>query len=188
MKNYFTVIFISIISTLILAQPVFADEAALAKESEAYVKSTVPTRPTPPQMIIDKVNTACALLETEGIDAYTKFKGNGSSFLFEGTYIWIHNIKDGTMMMHPIKKGLVGKKLLGLKDKNGKRFIAVMSSIVKNEGSGWVSYIWPKPGSKEFTKKVSYVKKCAMKDVGDVVLGCGLYHFTDESLKNLNIR
>lgn len=161
--------------------------ADLAKESEAYCKSTVMERPTPPNLIIEKVNAACELLQREGSSAFSKFKGEGSEFLFEGTYIWIHTLDDATMLMHPIKYKMEGKKYIGLKDKNGKRFFVTMNRLVKDADSGWVDYVWPKPGTNEFVRKVSYVKGCKSADGTELVLGCGIYNSREEDLAKLKV-
>ncbi len=180
-------IIICLCAVLLMTQPLYADEASLAEESEAYVKTTAPDKPTSPQLIVDKVNEACIHLQAEGVGAYPKFKGKDSKFLFEGTYIWIHSVDESQMLMHPIKNKLVGKKLIGLKDKAGKRFFSVMSKVVNESGSGWVSYLWPKPGSREYSKKISFVKKCVMADNSEVVVGCGLYSYSEDDLKKLII-
>jgi len=167
--------------SLIHAQP-SADDIALAKESEAYCASTASEKPTP-EIIIKKVDEACAILEKEGKKAFSKFHGKNSPFLFNGTYIWINDIQ-GKMLMHPIKPGLVGKDLIGLKDGNGKRFFVVMINVVKEKGAGWVDYTWPKPGEKERSLKVSYVKKAAV-DGEDVVVGCGVYDLDEQIVADL---
>lgn len=173
------------------AMPAQAQEekspAELASESEAYCKSTAKERPTPPQVIVDRVNAACALLEKEGTAAFPKFKGKGSEFLFEGTYIWIHDLKGAKMLMHPIKYKMEGNKYIGLKDKTGKRFFVTMNKLVKEKGSAWVSYMWPKPGTDELVKKISYVKGCKAADGVDLVLGCGIYNSSEEDLAKLEI-
>jgi hypothetical protein len=64
----------------------------LAAESEAYVKTTVQSAPSRPETIAAKVEEACALLAREGAAAFPRFKGKGSPFLFEGTYIWVHTL------------------------------------------------------------------------------------------------
>lgn len=161
--------------------------AELASESEAYCKSTAKERPTSPQAIIDKVNAGSAVLAKEGTAAFPKFKGNGSPFLFEGTYIWVHNLKEGKMLMHPIKYKMEGNKYIGLKDKTGKRFFVIMNKVVKEKGSGWVSYMWPKPGSKGLVKKISYVKGVKSADGIDLVLGCGIYNGNQAELAKLEI-
>ncbi len=150
-------------------------EKALAAESEAYCRSTASTKVTP-QMIMDKVKEAGALLEKEGSNSLGKFQGKGSPFIFAGTYLWINDF-DGVMLMHAMSPVMNGKNHLELKDKNGKFFFAEMIKICKGKGEGWIDYYWPKPGEKEPTLKVGYVRK-ARCDGKDVVVGCGVYDLT----------
>ena len=172
-----------------LILPAFADMTPeeLAAESEAYTKSTAKTTPTMPETIVAKVNEACALLSVEGQAAYPKFKGKGSPFLYEGTYIWIHAMSDGTMLMHPIKYKMEGKNLIGLKDKNGKRFFVTMNNLAAKKGQGWVEYMWPVPGSKKLVRKVSFIKKCTLPDGTDVVIGSGIYNGDKNAMAKLEI-
>ena len=165
-----------------------ADEAALAAESEAYCNSTAPKdKTTPPATVVGKVNEACALLEKEGPAAFPKFKGKDSPFIYEGTYIWIHSLDEAEMLVHPIKHKMVGNKLIGLKDAKGKRFFVVMNNLVKEKGEGWVEYLWPKPGTEESVRKVSFVKRCKMSTGTEVVVGSGLYSYTDADLAKLEL-
>ncbi len=154
----------------------------LAKETEMACEATASTKPTP-QMIIDKVNQGCALLQKEGKADFSKFSGKDSPFVFAGTYIWIHNMA-GIMLMHPIMYKLDGKDLLTFKDSNGKRFFSEMNKVAKEKGAGWVDYMWPKPGAKEPSHKVSYVKLCHVGGQ-DLVLGCGVYDMPEADIQKL---
>jgi hypothetical protein len=164
-----SIIFIS--AALLIGQVSDASKK-LGVESEAYRVSTSTTKPTP-QMIMDKVDEACVLLSNDGRKAYSKFKGKNSPFIFAGTYIWINDM-NGKMLMHPIKPGMENLEMIGLNDPNGKRFIADIITVCRNKGSGWVDYMWPKPGSNDHSLKVLYVKKVVCDNV-DVVVGCGVY-------------
>ena len=73
-------------------------------------------------------------------------------------YFWIHDLKDATMIMHPIKPELNGKTLDELKDKGGKQFFHEMNLVVKASGAGFVDYLWPKPGADEGIPKISFVQ------------------------------
>jgi cytochrome c len=148
---------------------------ALAKESEAACTASAKDKPTP-QMLIDKVNEACALVEKDGKASFAKFQGKDSKFIFAGTYVWIHSF-EGTMLMHPIKYKLNDKPVLSFQDSKGKKFFVEMIELCKDKGAGWVDYMWPKPGEKESVLKVSYIKK-AKCDGKDVVVGCGVYDMT----------
>ena len=96
--------------------PVLAQQTPeeFAKESEQACVASASVKPTP-QMVVDKVNEAAAILEKEGKAAFPKFKGKDSQFIFAGTYIWIHD-EAGNMRMHPIVYKLEGKSIIDLKD------------------------------------------------------------------------
>jgi methyl-accepting chemotaxis protein len=81
---------------------------------------------------------------------------------------------NGIMLMQPVKPRMENKKLLNLKDFNGKRFFNDMISICKDKGCGWVDYMWPEPGAAERRLKVSYVKKTTCDNI-DVIVGCSVY-------------
>jgi hypothetical protein len=162
--------------------------AALATESQTYCAGTVVKgRPTSPEAIVAKVNEACALLEKEGPAAFPKFSGKNSPFLYEGTYVWVHSLAEGRMLVHPIKYKMVGNKLMSLKDVKGKRFFAVMNDLVREKGEGWVEYYWPKPDTEESVRKISFVKKCRMADGTDIVVGSGLVNFSDADVAKLEL-
>jgi hypothetical protein len=165
-----------------------AAAAALAAESEVYCASTLnKDRPTPPAMVVDKVNAACALLEKEGSAAFPKFSGRGSTFLYEGTYVWVHTLAEGKMLVHPIKYKMVGNNLIGLKDTRGKRFFATMNDLASEKGEGWVEYYWPKPGTEDAVRKISFVKKCRLPDGTEVVVGSGLVNFNEADVAKLEL-
>ncbi len=152
-------------------------EAEINKESIAKCKATAKDGAPTPQKIMEKVNEGCELLAKEGLKAFVKFKGSDSPFFFNGAYIWIHDMK-GVMRMHPIKYKLDGKPVLTLKDRKGKMLFLEMNKTAKaNPNGGWVEYVWPKPGEKAASQKISFVK--AVK-VGNetLVVGCGVYDIT----------
>ena len=85
----------------------------------------------------------------------------------------------------PLKRQLIGRNLIALKDDTGKRFFAEFHEVVKStqttragqtyyDGSGWVQYRWPKPGEEVFSPKITYVKGCLMGDK-NVYVGAGYY-------------
>ena len=189
MMQLFKSLVVTLLVTL-LAGMSFAEMSPeeLATESEEYVKSTIKPTPTMPATIVAKVEEACALLAKEGPASFPKFKGKGSNFLFEGTYIWIHSLKETKMLVHPIKYKMEGNELIGLKDQKGKRFFVAMNNVVNEKGAGWVEYFWPVPGSSDIVRKISYVKKCTMSDGTDVVIGAGIYNGDPAEIAKLDIK
>ena len=89
----------------------------------------------------------------------------------ESDYLWVNNMQT-EMVMHPIKPELNGKDLSTLEDPSGFRFFTAFITVVQAEGSGFVSYLWPKPGFEEPVEKESYV---AGFEPWGWVIGSGVY-------------
>ena len=71
-------------------------------------------------------------------------------------YFWINDMSP-KMIMHPIKPELDGKDLGEMKDPNGNRLFIGFVDVVKAQGAGFYSYLWPKPG---FEQPVSKMNHC----------------------------
>ncbi|XLZ67992.1 methyl-accepting chemotaxis protein [Massilia sp. SR12] len=86
-------------------------------------------------------------------------------------YFWLNDMQP-KMVMHPIKPELDNKDLSANKDPTGKFLFVEFVNTVKKSGAGPVDYMWPKPGSEQPVKKVSYVKGF---EPWGWVLGSGVY-------------
>ncbi|MEY4593116.1 MAG: hypothetical protein RIR18_2011 [Pseudomonadota bacterium] len=86
-------------------------------------------------------------------------------------YFWINGLDD-RMIMHPIKPALDGTMLDKIQDKNGKFLFVEFNRVVQKSGSGFVDYVWPKPGAEQPVPKLSYVK--GFQPWGWVI-GSGIY-------------
>lgn len=89
----------------------------------------------------------------------------------EGDYVWINDMNH-VVVMHPIKPALDGQDVSGLKDPAGTFVFQEFVKAVQNGGSGFVNYLWPKPGFEKPVEKTSFVK--LLPGWGWVV-GSGLY-------------
>lgn len=92
----------------------------------------------------------------------TKFGENG--------YFWI-NDSNGVFLMHPYNPEWVGSSTIDTADIKGNYLFRDFVRIAK-KGGGLVEYYWPKPGSTEHFRKISYV---VYFEPWDWVLGTGLY-------------
>ncbi len=95
----------------------------------------------------------------------------GSLRYGDNEYFWVNDLEP-RMIMHPIKPGLDGKLLGDLKDAAGTLLFVNMADVVRQNGSGFVHYLWPKPGHKAPVPKVSFVQ--GFKPWGWIV-GSGIY-------------
>lgn len=86
-------------------------------------------------------------------------------------YFWINDMNQ-VVVMHPIKPELEGRDLSELEDANGTLMFVEFVNNVRENGAGFVSYMWPKPGFEEPVEKLSYVAGVA--EWGWVV-GSGIY-------------
>ena len=104
----------------------------------------------------------------QAIDAVMAMRYGGDG------YLWIHNL-DNVMVAHPLNAGLVGKDLSGLEDAKGDNMFLGMNEVIRaNNGSGYYTYYWAKPGEakdKSFPKE-SYVRLFAP---WGYVIGTGVY-------------
>jgi methyl-accepting chemotaxis protein len=89
----------------------------------------------------------------------------------EREYFWVNDLSP-RMVMHPTKPELDGKDLSNDADPDGKRLFVEFVRTVRASGAGYVSYLWPKPGSAVPVRKISYVK---LFEPWGWVVGSGLY-------------
>jgi methyl-accepting chemotaxis protein len=95
------------------------------------------------------------------------------SLRYQGdNYFWV-NDQHPTMVMHPVRADLNGKDLTAIKDPNGKALFVEFVKAVENGGSGFVDYMWPKPGFDKPVEKISYV---ALFKPWGWIIGTGVYN------------
>ena len=85
-------------------------------------------------------------------------------------YFWIQDMAP-RMVFHP-KAELIGADLGTVTDPSGKRLFAEMVGVVRASGSGFVPYLWPKPGVDQPVAKISYVQGFAP---WGWIIGSGIY-------------
>ncbi|MDP2575483.1 methyl-accepting chemotaxis protein [Vibrio penaeicida] len=107
------------------------------------------------------------------VEAQTQAKSALNGLRYEkNDYFWVNDTRP-YMVNHPIKPQLNGKDLSGVKDPTGKSlFIEFVNEVKRNNGGGFVNYMWPKPGSEVDVEKVSYVK---LHEPWGWIVGSGVY-------------
>lgn len=86
-------------------------------------------------------------------------------------YFWINDMQH-KLVMHPIKKNIIGKDMTNIKDGSGKLHWQEMVNVVRSQGEGFVDYTYKGPQFDQPEDKVSYVK--GFKEWGWVI-GSGVY-------------
>ena len=119
------------------------------------------------------VNKAAALVESQGKVAYAEFRKRDSEWWFGNTYLFVYD-KDMNVLLNPAFPKREGTNVHGDKDANGKLFHDEFMKVIQTKGSGWVDYMFPKPGQTQPSQKWSYVKGVKI-DGGLGLIGAGFY-------------
>jgi cytochrome c len=117
------------------------------------------------------VDKAAGMIESKGKDFFPELRKKDGDWWKGETYIFVDGM-DGIILVHPPDPTIEGQNLL--KDPKAKGIAESMIQTAK-KGSGWVEYMWPKPGESTPSKKMSYVKKVTMPDKTVVIVGSGMY-------------
>jgi signal transduction histidine kinase len=125
------------------------------------------------EFVVDMVKDAIGRIEKNGEAAYSIFHDPTSSFMVKDAYIFVID-PNGNELVNPGFPSLQGRNLIDLKDTRGIQLVREMLKVVQTNGSGWINYMWPKPGESVSTQKSSYVSKARIGNKW-VMVGSGVY-------------
>jgi signal transduction histidine kinase len=125
------------------------------------------------EFVVDMVKDAIGQIERHGKDAFSLFHDPTGPFIAKDAYIFVYDM-NGVNLVLPAFPSLEGRNLFDLMDTHGKRVVRDMLNLVKTGDSGWVNYMWPKPGESVSTKKSAFVSRAKIGDEW-VLVGCGVY-------------
>ena len=123
--------------------------------------------------VVDAVDDAAREIERHGKAAFAQFHDPTGRFMVKDAYIFVLD-PDGIDLVNPAFPNLEGRSLLDAKDTQGHEPIREMLKVVRTANSGWVDYMWPRPGESVSTKKSAYVRKVRVGDTW-LLVGCGVY-------------
>jgi cytochrome c len=119
------------------------------------------------------VNKAAVLVESQGKAAFSEFRKSDSEWWFGNTYLFAYD-QNLNVLLNPAFPKREGTNPRGQKDANGKAFHDEFLRVVQTKGSGWVDYMFPKPGQTQLSQKWSYVKAVNI-DGTPAIIGAGFY-------------
>ncbi len=123
--------------------------------------------------IVDRVEEAAALIESEGEKAFDVLRDKAGGFRFYDAYVFVMSA-GGVMLVNPASSELEGTSVLDVEDENGVRPGEEMLKVLAQTDNGWVSYLWPRPGDKRASRKETFVKKVTAGGQ-ELVVGAGVY-------------
>ncbi|HEY0720498.1 MAG TPA: cache domain-containing protein [Gammaproteobacteria bacterium] len=123
--------------------------------------------------VVDAVTDAVGLIEKSWEAAFPLLRDPTGPFIAKEAYVFVIDM-EGVVLVHPAFPNLEGSNLREVKDSQGKYLIREMLELLQSNESGWVDYMWPKPGESVSTQKSTFVSKAKLGDKW-VVVGCGVY-------------
>ena len=138
----------------------------------ANAESSPPPSPKA-QQVEALVNKAAASIDAKGKAAFSEFRMKGTEWFHGQTYLFAYDLK-GNVLLNPAFPAREGTNVSGQKDTNGKAFHDAMIQTAKAQGSGWVDYMFLRPGQTQPSHKWTYVKAVTIDGVAGLV-GSGFY-------------
>jgi signal transduction histidine kinase len=131
------------------------------------------SQPSPPaseqaKQIEATVNKAAALIDKSGKAAFAEFRKKDGEWFHGATYLFAYDLK-GNVLLNPAFPAREGTNVTGQKDAKGKLFHNEIIRTAEEKGSGWVDYMFPRPGQTEPSQKWAYVKKVTVDGVPGLV-------------------
>jgi cytochrome c len=125
-----------------VASPVFAQQAPPPSEKAKQIETLV--------------TKAAALIDKNGKAAFADFRKKDSEWFHGDTYLFVYDLKANVLLnlAFPQREGT---NVTGQKDAKGK--LLHQERVAETDGSGWVDYMFPKPGQTVPSQKWTFVKK-----------------------------
>ncbi len=123
--------------------------------------------------VVAKCEAAGKMIQEKGVEAASKAIGDKEGpFVWKDTYVFLMDL-DGKMIAHPIKPELTQRdNLVEVKDTDGKPLFVEFVQVAGSKGTGWVDYMWPKPGEEKPAAKSSYIYRV---EGTPYFVGAGIY-------------
>ncbi len=122
---------------------------------------------------MSKLAAEMILLDTNA--ALAEISNKNGKFVWKDSYVFAMDLK-GRMLAHPMMPGLMKMgSLLSTTDKNPtnpKMLFSEFVVLAGTKGEGWVSYMWPKPGSTDPVNKETFIYRVPGTSI---FVGAGIY-------------
>jgi cytochrome c len=128
--------------------------------------------------VVAKVREAVALLSREGEKGLANFREPQSSFVWKDSYVFVADCERGIILAHPYQPEREGSLIAA-----GPTYAGVTAAerasaqceAARQPGGGWWAYRFPKPGTTNVVRKVSYL---LMVPGSRWIAGAGVYDAT----------
>jgi signal transduction histidine kinase len=133
----------------------------------AIAQSSPPPSPRA-QQVEALVNKAAALIDANGKAAFSEFRAQETEWFHGDTYLFVYDLK-GKVLLNPAFPAREETNVSGQKDADGKLFHDAIIRTAESKGSGWVDYMFPKPGQTQPSQKWAFVNAVKIDGVPGLV-------------------
>ncbi len=132
--------------------------------------------------VVEQVEDAVALIESEGEAAFATLRDPASGFVFGSAYVFVLDHVGVLRVNHAFPQN-EGLDLRELTDIEGRPFVREMLRVPTGEAA-WIDYKWPRPGDTRPAAKSSYVR--AIDWQGEpLYVGAGVYFEPEPAVRDL---
>ena len=124
--------------------------------------------------VVQEVEAAAELLQRRGRAAFPLLRDRRGRFWFHETYVFV-DTPEGVELVNPAFTAVEGRNILGLRDAEGRPMVKEYIDLAMRQGSGWTTYLWPRPGSRTPARKTTYVRRVQTPEGETLIVGAGLY-------------
>jgi cytochrome c len=125
------------------------------------------------KQIVATVDKAASLIDAKGKSVFPEFRQKGSEWFNGDLYLFVAD-NTGLELFNAAFPKYEGVNTNDMKDPNGKLVQIELIKMAQQKGSGWVDYLWPKPGQSQPSQKWAYVKAVKIDGTPGFV-GAGFY-------------
>lgn len=151
----------------------YVRRAKTPEGAEVMVGSGLYQMPMEPFFVVDQVDDAAALIAREGEAAFEVLRDRTSGFRFLDAYVFVLDW-EGNQLVNAGFPELEGTNTIDLEDLDGKNIGRAMMALLEQQPSGWVDYLWPRPGDRRPARKSAYVRRVD-RDGKRYLVGAGIY-------------
>ena len=153
---------------LLAAVMVLVTLVGMAMVNPVIAQQSAPTSEKAKQIEI-LVNEAAGLIERTGkAAAFEEFRKKDTHWFNGDTYLFVYDFKSNVLFNAAFPER-EGTNTTGQKDANGKLFHHDFIQMAESKGSGWVDYMFPKPGQTQPSHKWAYVRGLNLGGVPSLV-------------------
>jgi len=140
----------------------------VATASPAFSQQDHPARSERAREVETLVTKAASLIDQKGKSVFEDFRKQGSEWFHGDTYLFVYDMH-ANVLLNPAFPKREGTNVSGQKDARGKLFHNEIINTAETKGSGWVDYMFPKPGQTDASQKWAFVKKVTIDGVPGLV-------------------